>query len=165
MFLFLIELNKHYIMKTWRGIAPPVLASAHHIGVVSFTPQPLYPEESAPSTHLIGGSVGSRASLDAVMQKKFLSPARNRTPAVWPIFRRYPGSAKRNIPRAWSYGMWCCAVWFRRNIMPPSSSLTMEAVSSSKLSILQATPEDRSLNIHHRENLKSDTKTVFLPGI
>jgi hypothetical protein len=41
--------------------------------VVSFTPQPLYPREKAPSTHWIGGWVGPRAGLDNVEKTKFLT--------------------------------------------------------------------------------------------
>jgi hypothetical protein len=39
----------------------------------------IYSEERAPSTHWIGGCVGPRAGLDAVMKKKIPSPAENRT--------------------------------------------------------------------------------------
>jgi hypothetical protein len=34
--------------------------------MVSFTPRPLYPRESVPDTHWIGGWVGPRAGLDDV---------------------------------------------------------------------------------------------------
>jgi hypothetical protein len=57
------------------GIAPHIL----HLGtrlrwVVSFTPQPLYPQGRVPGTHWIGGWVGSRANLDAVVSRKIPSP-------------------------------------------------------------------------------------------
>jgi hypothetical protein len=42
--------------------------------VVSFTHRPLYPRETAPSTHWIGGWVGPRAGLDAVVKRKIPSP-------------------------------------------------------------------------------------------
>jgi hypothetical protein len=57
--------------------------------IVSFTPRPLYPREKAPGTHWIGGWMGSRAVLDAVMKRKIPSPRReskHRTPIVQPIF-------------------------------------------------------------------------------
>jgi hypothetical protein len=34
--------------------------------VVSFTPRPLYPRESAPGTHCMGGLVDPRAGLDGM---------------------------------------------------------------------------------------------------
>jgi hypothetical protein len=43
----------------------------HYLGwVVSFTPRPLYPRKRAPGTHWIGGWVGPRAVLDAVVKRK-----------------------------------------------------------------------------------------------
>jgi hypothetical protein len=42
--------------------------------MVSFTPWPLYPVERAPGTHWIGGLVGSRAHLDAVVNSVSLRP-------------------------------------------------------------------------------------------
>jgi hypothetical protein len=41
--------------------------------VVSFTPVPLYPGESAPGTHWIRGWVGPRTGLDDVEKRKFLT--------------------------------------------------------------------------------------------
>jgi len=43
---------------------------------VSFTPRPLYPGERPPNTHWIGGWVGSRAGLDAVVKRKIPSSCR-----------------------------------------------------------------------------------------
>jgi hypothetical protein len=40
--------------------------------VVSFTPLPLYPGERVPSTHWVGGWVGSRIYLNAVEKRKIL---------------------------------------------------------------------------------------------
>jgi hypothetical protein len=40
--------------------------------VVSFTPRPLYPRESPPGTNWIGGRLGSKASLEAMEQRKLL---------------------------------------------------------------------------------------------
>jgi hypothetical protein len=57
--------------------------------VVSFTPQPLYPQGKCP---WIGGWVGPRAVLDAVVKRKISSPLRKsnpRTPIVQPIALRY----------------------------------------------------------------------------
>jgi hypothetical protein len=42
--------------------------------VVSFTPRPLYPQEKSPDTYWIGGWVGPRAVLDAVVKKKIPIP-------------------------------------------------------------------------------------------
>jgi hypothetical protein len=47
--------------------------------VVSFTLQPLYPRERVPGIRWIGGWVGPRAVLDAVMKRKIPSPSENRT--------------------------------------------------------------------------------------
>jgi hypothetical protein len=50
------------------------------------------PRERAPGTHWIGGWVGSRAVVDAVMKRKIPSPRREsnpRTPIVQPITQRY----------------------------------------------------------------------------
>jgi hypothetical protein len=41
--------------------------------VVRFAPQPLYPRESTPGTHWIGGWVDRRATLDDVEKRKFLT--------------------------------------------------------------------------------------------
>jgi hypothetical protein len=60
--------------------------------MVSFTTRPLYPRERAPSTHWIGGWVGSRAVLDAVMKKKCPAPRREsnpRTSTFPPVAQRY----------------------------------------------------------------------------
>jgi hypothetical protein len=42
--------------------------------VVSFTLRPLYPRKRAPRTHWIGGRVGPRAGLDAVVKRKIPGP-------------------------------------------------------------------------------------------
>jgi hypothetical protein len=55
--------------------------------VVSYTPQPLYLQGKRPS-YPIGGSVGPRAVLDAVVKRKIPSPRREskpRTPIIQPI--------------------------------------------------------------------------------
>jgi hypothetical protein len=44
--------------------------------VVSFTPRPLYPQEKTLGIHWIGGSVGPRAVLDAVVKRNISSPHR-----------------------------------------------------------------------------------------
>jgi hypothetical protein len=48
-------------------------------GVVSFMPRPLYPKERAPGTHWIGGWVGPRAVVEAVVKGKTPRPAGNLT--------------------------------------------------------------------------------------
>jgi hypothetical protein len=58
--------------------------------VVSLTPRPLYPKEKIP--WYIGGWVGPRAVLDAVVKRKILSPRRElnpRTPIIQPVAQRY----------------------------------------------------------------------------
>jgi hypothetical protein len=50
------------------------------------------PRERAPDTHWIGGWVGPRAVLDAVVKKKIPIPSREsspRTPIVQPVAQRY----------------------------------------------------------------------------
>jgi hypothetical protein len=59
---------------------------------VSFTPRPLCPKERSRCTHWIGGWVGSRAVLDAVVKRKIPSPHREsnpRTPIVQRVAQRY----------------------------------------------------------------------------
>jgi hypothetical protein len=67
--------------------------------VVSFTPRPLYPGQSAPGTHWIEGWVGPRACLDDAKKRKFLTlPGLELRPLGRPARReslyrlRYPGS-------------------------------------------------------------------------
>jgi hypothetical protein len=48
----------------------------------------LYPQRKSPGTHWIGGWVGSRAILDAVMKRKIPSPRRESNPRT-PIVQRY----------------------------------------------------------------------------
>jgi hypothetical protein len=55
-------------------------------------PAALSPKERAPSTHWIGGWVGPRAVLDAVVKRKIISPCREsnpRTPIVQLVAQRY----------------------------------------------------------------------------
>jgi hypothetical protein len=50
------------------------------------------PRERAPGTHWIGGRVGPRAVLDAVVKRKIPSPRREwntRTPIVQPVTQHY----------------------------------------------------------------------------
>jgi hypothetical protein len=57
--------------------------------VVSFTPRLLYPQgKSPPGTHWIGGWVGPRAGLDAVVWRKIPSPCRDSNPPDLPARRR-----------------------------------------------------------------------------
>jgi hypothetical protein len=60
-------------MKTyrWSGcIAPRINIGTRWRWVVSFTPRPLYSRRRAPGTRWIGGWVGPRAVLDAVVYRK-----------------------------------------------------------------------------------------------
>jgi hypothetical protein len=50
------------------------------------------PRERAPSTHWIGGRVGPRAALDAVLKRKIPSPRRGSnttTPIIQPVAQSY----------------------------------------------------------------------------
>jgi hypothetical protein len=70
------------------GIAPPFLTSALYGGEWSASrPYRFTSEETAFATCWIEGWVGPRAGLD--FMKKKLAPARNRTPSVQPVSRRY----------------------------------------------------------------------------
>jgi hypothetical protein len=76
----------------WRYSSTHSLTSALDGGVVNFTTRPLYPQERAPGTHWIGGWVGPRAVLDAVVRRKIPSPHQEsnpRTPIVQPLAQRY----------------------------------------------------------------------------
>jgi hypothetical protein len=44
--------------------------------MVSFTPLPLYPGETAPDTHCIGSWVGFRAGMDVMEKRKISFPYR-----------------------------------------------------------------------------------------
>jgi hypothetical protein len=67
--------------------------------MVSFTPRPHYPRGNGPGTHWIGGWVDSRAGLDDVEKRKFLTlPGFELRPLGLPVHSqslyrlRYPGS-------------------------------------------------------------------------
>jgi hypothetical protein len=89
-------LNKHHAMKAYWEVEV-YLHSFFELGtrwrwVVNFTPRLLYPRGRGPGTHWIGGWVGPRAVLDAVVKRKIPSPRREsnpRTPIVQPVAQRY----------------------------------------------------------------------------
>jgi hypothetical protein len=92
---FLIE---HHSMKAYwgsgGGIAPRILWRRHLMEVSAqlHAPAALPPGKRAPGTHLIGGWVGPRAVLDAVVKRKIPSPHREsntRTQIVQPVAQRY----------------------------------------------------------------------------
>jgi hypothetical protein len=106
------------------GIAP--LHSFFDLGtrwrwVISFTPQPLYPQGKSPSTHWIGGWVGPRVVLEAVVKRKIPSPApllesNPRTPIVQPVAQslyRLSYHRSQTIPGGRFKGH--CAFLFERN--------------------------------------------------
>jgi hypothetical protein len=67
----------------WRsgGIAPLILKSALDGGERSVShPGRFTPKERAPSSHWLGGWVGLRAGLDAVVKRNFPSPCRDANP-------------------------------------------------------------------------------------
>jgi hypothetical protein len=90
-------LTEHHAMKTYwgsGGIAPlNFLTSALDGGEWSASrPGRFAPREKAPGTHWIGGWVGPRAVLDAVVKRKVPNPRRKsnpRTPIVQPVVQRY----------------------------------------------------------------------------
>jgi hypothetical protein len=64
------------------------LSSTHSHSLVSFTLQPLYPQGKSPGTQWLGGWVGSRAGLDAVVKRKIPSPLPGIEPTILsPAFR------------------------------------------------------------------------------
>jgi hypothetical protein len=65
--------------------------------MVSFTLRPLYPQGKSPGIDWIGGWVGPRAVLDAVVKRKIPSPRREsnpRTPIVQSVAQRYNATSK-----------------------------------------------------------------------
>jgi hypothetical protein len=76
-----------------RGIAPHTLTSALDGGEWSISrPGRFTPRERDPGTHWIGGWLGPRVVLDAVVKRKIPSPHREsntRTPIVQPVAQRY----------------------------------------------------------------------------
>jgi hypothetical protein len=61
-----------------------------------------YPRERAPGTHWIGGRVGPRAVLDAVVKRKIPSPRRESNPALYRL--SYRGSQYSFIATPTSHG-------------------------------------------------------------
>jgi hypothetical protein len=69
-------------------------------------PGPFTLRERAPGTHWIGGWVGSRAGLGAVVKRKIPSPCRESNPwssSAMPL--RYPGSSCARVNNAY-FNMW-----------------------------------------------------------
>jgi hypothetical protein len=85
------------ILGEWRYSSTHSLTSALDEGEGSTSrPGRFTPKERAPGTHWIGGWVGPRAVLDAVVKRKIPSPRREsdpRTPIVQPVAQRYTDSA------------------------------------------------------------------------
>jgi hypothetical protein len=89
-------LIKRHAMKTygeWRYSSTHFLTSALDGGEWSASrPGRFTPKEKAAGTHRIGGWVGPRAVLDAMVKRKIPSPRREsnpRTPIVQPVAQRY----------------------------------------------------------------------------
>jgi hypothetical protein len=89
-------LTKHHhegVLGEWRYNSTNSLTSALDGGEwSSLRPGSFTPWERAPGTHCIGGWVGPRAVLDAVVKRKFPSSHREsnpRTRIVQPVARRY----------------------------------------------------------------------------
>jgi hypothetical protein len=81
------------VLGEWRYSSTHSLTSALEWGEWSASrPSRFTPRERAPGTHWIGGWVGPRAVLDAVVKRKIPSPRREsnpRTPIVQPVAQRY----------------------------------------------------------------------------
>jgi hypothetical protein len=132
----------------WRRIGEWMYSSTHSLTLAldgdewsASRPGRFTPRERAPGTQCIGGCVGLRAVLDAVVKRKIPSPRREsnpRTPIVQPVARRYTDWAItarhmgcRNIlqPEASScspscgitqdlhileqYNFTCCFTWYK----------------------------------------------------
>jgi hypothetical protein len=76
--------TEHHAMKAYwgsGGIAPRILTTALDGGVWSASrPGHFTPKKISPSTPWIGGWVGPRVGLDAVVKRKFSAPAGTRIP-------------------------------------------------------------------------------------
>jgi hypothetical protein len=95
-------LTKHHAMKAYvgnGGIAPRILdLGTRWRWVISFTPQPLYPQERTPGIHWIGGWVSPRAGLDAGVRRKIPSPYRDSNPPppiIQPVSQQYTTELSR----------------------------------------------------------------------
>jgi hypothetical protein len=78
-------------MKTYWG-EEVQLHAFFDLGISRRCPGRFTPRERAPGTHWIGGWVGPRAILDAVVKRKIPSPRREsnpRTPIVQPVAQLY----------------------------------------------------------------------------
>jgi hypothetical protein len=91
-------LTKHHVMKTYWGVEVYLhafLISALDGGEWSTSrPGRFTPRERASATHPIGGWLGPRAILDAVVKRKIPSPLQEsnpKTPIVQPVTQRYTG--------------------------------------------------------------------------
>jgi hypothetical protein len=78
-------------------------------------PRRFTPKERAPSTHWIGGWVGPRAVLDAVVKRKIPNPFREsnpRTPIVQPVAQHYTDWAVMTLGQLWRSheNLWCLAL-------------------------------------------------------
>jgi hypothetical protein len=93
------------VLGEWRYSSTHSLNSALDGGERSASrPDRFTPRERAPGTHWIGGWVGSRAILDAVVKRKIPSPRREsspRTPIVQPVGRQ-GGEANCADRRIWA---------------------------------------------------------------
>jgi hypothetical protein len=90
----MLFLTKHHAMKAYWGYSfTHSLTSALDGDEWSASrPGHFTPREIAPGTHWIGGCVGPRAVLDAVVKRKIPSPRREskpRTAIVQPVAQRY----------------------------------------------------------------------------
>jgi hypothetical protein len=71
-------LTEHHAVKVYWGsgfVAPRILELGINGGGQLHATAALLPRERAPVTHWIGGRMGPRAGLDAVVKRKFPAPA------------------------------------------------------------------------------------------
>jgi len=83
------------------GTASRIIDHGTRRWVVSFMPRPLYFKETASGTHWVGGCVGPRDVLDAVVKRKFPAPAGTRT-SDHPALKKICGRKMEERKREWS---------------------------------------------------------------
>jgi hypothetical protein len=94
--------TKHHAMKVYCG--SECIAALDGGKWSAYCPGRFTPRERAPGTHWIGGWVGLRNVLDAVVKRKIPSPRREsnpRTPIVQPLAQRYTDRAISEEQRAY----------------------------------------------------------------
>jgi hypothetical protein len=115
-----LYLNKAPRIGEWRYSSKHYLTSALDGGEWSASRSGRFtPRERDPGTHWIGGWVGSRAVLEAVVKRKIPNPHREsnlRTPIVQPVAQSYTNWAKRlSMCQGLVDGVCCILLWKGRD--------------------------------------------------